>query len=290
MSVAIRVAASVLVANSRFELLFVKRASSLQWANAFVWPGGVQEAADNGDDRVTALREAFEETGLLFDARGYAVSHVPQRDEWRRRVHADASQFQQLLAELAIALPVGSVKRLAHWTTPKVEKKRFDTRFFLVQLHGADVARSLKTDAESSELAWLTPRHVLEQFAQHRLVLAPPQWFIMNQLARFERVDDALRACEQMARVEHIAPTIVLDEQSRPAICLPGDEFNDVASNTDGALAPRRGVRRRIVIQSSDAAGGDASSKRSFSYECNVEPLRAFPLDAFAALARDAKM
>lgn len=283
---AIRTAASVLVANSRFELLFVKRASSLQWANAFVWPGGVQEAADQGDDRVTALREAFEETGLLFDARGYAVSHVPQRDEWRRRVHADASAFGLLCGELGLALPLGSVKRLAHWTTPKAEKKRFDTRFFLVQLHGADLARGLKTDAESSELAWMTPRHVLEQFALHRVVLAPPQWYIMNQLARFDRVDDALRACDQMTRVEHIAPTIAFDEQSRPVICLPGDELNDVASNADGALASRRGVRRRIVIQS-DASD---ASKRSFALECSVPALSAFPLDAFAALAQTPKL
>jgi 8-oxo-dGTP pyrophosphatase MutT (NUDIX family) len=257
----------------------------MQWGSALVWPGGVAEAADGGDTRVTALREAFEETSLLFDARGYVV-HVPNREEARKSVHADASKFGLLANDLRLPLPVAALKFLAHWTTPVAEKKRFNTFFYLAQIHGADAKKSLQVDAsESSQMVWLTPRDVLQKFAEGRVNLAPPQWFLLQQLSRFDSVEAALASVSQMQRVEHIAPTLAIDDQSRPVIALPGDELNDVADNADAALASRSGLRRRIVL-SADASD---PQKRAYDFECNVPQLQSFALDSFKALSHTSR-
>jgi 8-oxo-dGTP pyrophosphatase MutT (NUDIX family) len=257
----------------------------MQWGSALVWPGGVAEAADGGDTRVTALREAFEETSLLFDARGYVV-HVPNREEARKSVHADASKFGLLANDLRLPLPVAALKFLAHWTTPVAEKKRFNTFFYLAQIHGADAKKSLQVDAsESSQMVWLTPRDVLQKFAEGRVNLAPPQWFLLQQLSRFDSVEAALASVSQMQRVEHIAPTLAIDDQARPVIALPGDELNDVADNADAALASRSGLRRRIVL-SVDASD---PQKRAYDFECNVPQLQSFALDSFKALSHTSR-
>lgn len=280
----LRIASSIIVSNARFELLFVKRAASLQWANAFVFPGGVREdLADRGDDRVCAVRELFEETGLIFDAHGFPLA-VSARDAWRKRVHDDATQFDALLNELKVSKAAFDlVRRIAHWTTPREEsaKRRFDTRFFFVQLHGADQRLGLEADRnESTHLEWLTARHALELFDQRRVSLAPPTWFILQQLKQFQTVQEALRVMSAMSRVEHCAPSIALNEDSMPFVALPGDEANLELENADAVLPARLHQRRRIVMRSLP----ENMASRDYTFECNIPELRHFPLDSFGAL------
>ncbi|KIP12328.1 hypothetical protein PHLGIDRAFT_113803, partial [Phlebiopsis gigantea 11061_1 CR5-6] len=64
-----RPSASLIVINARNEVLLVHRnprASS--FAGMHVFPGGNFDAAQDGDLATTAVRETFEETGLLLAA------------------------------------------------------------------------------------------------------------------------------------------------------------------------------------------------------------------------------
>jgi 8-oxo-dGTP pyrophosphatase MutT (NUDIX family) len=290
MSKPLRIASSIVVANSKFEILFVKRAASLQWANAFVFPGGVREdAADGGDDRLCAVRELFEETGLIFDARGFPLSMpATTRDEWRAKVHGDATHFANLLRELQLsAASFDAVKPFTRWTTPREEaaKKRFDTRFFFVQLHGPDQTAGLTADrSESTHLQWLTARNALDLFDQRRVVLAPPTWFILRQLSQFQTVAEALRAIHGITRIEHMAPSIAINDESLPFVALPGDEANLEHENADAVLPARPHQRRRIVMH----AVPDNMASRDYRFECNIPELKHFQIDSFGALASTA--
>ena len=67
----------------------------------FTFPGGVAEPSD-ADLRVTALRELFEETGLLLLRDQFIrdqcktsrfAPNAAERKKWREMVHSDAQNF-----------------------------------------------------------------------------------------------------------------------------------------------------------------------------------------------------
>lgn len=99
MSVPVHDGATVAVVRdgaSNLEVLLLQRTHGAVFCpGAHVFPGGRADAADGGDLRVTAVREAEEEAGLRLDP--------------------------------AALVPI------ARWVTPPGEPRRFDTRFFLAE-------------------------------------------------------------------------------------------------------------------------------------------------------------
>ena len=107
------------------EVLLLRRGRGAPaFANAWVFPGGLCEAADGGDARLTAARETFEEVGVLLARCRRAAA----RDDVRR----DAALF----ARCAQGAHLSALARLASYTTPRAEAsaaggRRFDTDFFV---------------------------------------------------------------------------------------------------------------------------------------------------------------
>lgn len=93
--------------------------------------------------RICAIREAFEEAGvLLLRPRGApAASREPGRAlqpadpglaEWRSRVRSDPSRFVQLCAHLDCTPDIWALRDWGGWLTPYAGySRRFDTTFFL---------------------------------------------------------------------------------------------------------------------------------------------------------------
>jgi 8-oxo-dGTP pyrophosphatase MutT (NUDIX family) len=132
-------------------------------ASAFAFPGGRVEAADaapasrsgaggsggakpRGGFRtsgrrsaigfwVTALRELFEEAGMLLgygpDARPVSVALLEDLRVQRTRCREDSAAFGRLLAERDLTLATDRVGYWAHWITPEERPIRYDTRFFV---------------------------------------------------------------------------------------------------------------------------------------------------------------
>jgi 8-oxo-dGTP pyrophosphatase MutT (NUDIX family) len=112
-------AASVIVLrDSPLEVLMIRRSESSSFVpNTWVFPGGMMDAADGGDFRVTAARELFEETGIVVE-------------------------------------PLDLVAT-SRWITPIGLPKRFDTWFFLAKVP-RDVAVTLQEN-EAVEFLWMAP-------------------------------------------------------------------------------------------------------------------------------------
>jgi 8-oxo-dGTP pyrophosphatase MutT (NUDIX family) len=165
-------------------------------SGACVFPGGVLDAADNAawrwclgqDDEqasarlglpegglnyfVAALRECFEEVGLLFVCRpdGSPADLAPHAEtlrDWRHRLHHGQATMAALCEAFDWRLDLRDMAYFSHWLTPVVRPKRFDTRFF-VRL--APPAQEAMPDmGEALELMWLTPDEALD--AQRALKL-----------------------------------------------------------------------------------------------------------------------
>ena len=191
----IRPAASLLVLRDGprgVELLLMRRPERGDndfRSGACVFPGGVLDAADNAawrwclgqDDAqasarlglpdggldyfVAALRECFEEVGLLYvcGPAGEPVDLTPHAEslrDWRQRLHRGEATMAALCEAFDWRLDLREMAYFSHWLTPVLRPKRFDTRFF-VRLAPAG-QQAMPDFGEALELMWLTPDEALD--------------------------------------------------------------------------------------------------------------------------------
>jgi 8-oxo-dGTP pyrophosphatase MutT (NUDIX family) len=164
---------------------------------------------------VAACRETFEESGVLL-ARRRAGSTCLDADlaarlaSRRATTEADPDSFVQMLVDEDLWLDVDRLVYWSHWITPSLEKRRFDTRFFAVQVPAAQEA--CVDFAELTRHAWLAERDVRALLASGEIRLAPPTIATLEDLwcshRRHGRVDAMLEA-ERARPVPPILPKVV---------------------------------------------------------------------------------
>ncbi|MBP2298833.1 NUDIX hydrolase [Azospirillum picis] len=187
------------------ELLMIERHGGLSFApGASVFPGGRLEPADHGPGwhvhwpgrgipadlahRVAAVRETFEECGLLL-ADGPAD---PGRLAALRKALAAGAGFADALADAGLRPALDGMVPLARWVTPESLPRRFDALFFLAP---APVGQTPLCDGGEAVAAfWATPRRLLaeEREGARRLVFATRMSLL--RLAACGGVEEAL-AC-----------------------------------------------------------------------------------------------
>lgn len=166
-------------ARDGFEVVVMQRSRSLRFAGSmFVFPGGAvdPEDAELGDPwRVAAVRETFEECGVLLG--------VPDPDPGALAA-VRLLPFGEALSALSVAPALAILQPFAHWVTPEVEQRRFDTRFFAARVPaGQDLA---DVTTEHQNVQWADPRAALD------LPMLPPTRAVLTELARFDSVAQVL--------------------------------------------------------------------------------------------------
>lgn len=171
---------------------------------------------------VAALREAFEETGVL-----YAQGTDAHQAALAGRLLREGRSFDEVLAQLALRLEASLLQPWSRWITPRVggvARKRFDTRFFLAPVPSGQLPRH--DNHEAVESMWLTPRAALRQYWEGRIELAPPQILSLAHLERHGSVAQAL------AQARLRPPPLVVPEpfelEDARCVCYPGDERHPV--------------------------------------------------------------
>lgn len=172
---------------------------------------------------VAALREAFEETGVLF-ARGADSALAAQAAALLREGRA----FDEVVSMLALRLNASGLTPWSRWITPRVpsmQTKRFDTRFFVAAVPPGQQATH--DNHEATESAWLTPRAALQQYWDRGIQLAPPQIMSLAHLAHHASVASVLEQARSrrppLIQPEHF------DQDGMRVLCYPGDECHPVA-------------------------------------------------------------
>jgi 8-oxo-dGTP pyrophosphatase MutT (NUDIX family) len=173
---------------------------------------------------VAALREAFEECGVLF-AQGASTQHSQLLAQ-----QLQAGQtFNDVLAGMQMRLQTSALAPWSRWITPRmpsISSKRFDTRFFVAALPAQQTATH--DNVETTDSVWLTPRAALQQYWDRSMELAPPQIMTLAHLSRFADVAGVLRQAQAMAPAL-IAPE-PFDDKGERVICYPGDPHHSVAT------------------------------------------------------------
>ena len=171
---------------------------------------------------VAAVREVFEESGILF-AQGATAEHAAQATALAR----EGVPFATVLSQLQLRLHTGCLVPWSRWITPtlpSVSNKRFDTRFFVAAVPPGQTA--VHDNVEATDSIWLTPRGALEQYRDGLIVLASPQIMTLAHLARYSNVQQAVDAARNcMPPVIRPEP---FEHHGHRVLCYPGDERHSV--------------------------------------------------------------
>ena len=244
---------------SAFSVLMLERHGSITFPGVHAFPGGVVEPADalpsdarlpagqawapaaEGDTPadalpcwIAAVRELFEEMGILLAAHDGRLLGGPLDGEAQAlRVRLLGGEpFGALLAERDLVPATHALFYFARWITPRVNPKRFDTRFLVGRVPAGQDAVVDGTETVAHE--WLTPAAALGAYQDGRIQLMPPTVRTLDELARFPTVDAVLDDARRRV-VRACCPEV------DPTSGVPSMTYPD---NTGTGLPPRRLVLR----------------------------------------------
>jgi 8-oxo-dGTP pyrophosphatase MutT (NUDIX family) len=250
------------------EVFLVRRHEGTPFmGGAHVFPGGRVDAADHdgsvewcdGIDHaaqqlgmlaskdavayhVAAARELFEEAGVLLarDSDGRYVSlageDVHERfKRYRQDVHGGTASMRFIVEREHLRLALDSLVLFAHWVTPPIDARQFDTRFFLSRVPPDQTPAH--DDAETTHSVWLTPIVAMAQSDAHEIVLPPPTWTTLRELEPFRTVDEAI-AWARRRRVIRRQPLLV-EEKGRRMLLMPGDPLHPDPGGDDAPAETR---------------------------------------------------
>ncbi len=144
---------------------------------------------------IAALRELFEEAGVLLADSGGVEDAEPDREALASRpaVAQGRLPWVDFCERFELRLRCDRLVYLGRWVTPASMPRRFDTRFFAAPLPGRQHAHALEGEVENLE--WLTPREALEELRAGRLRMWLPTSTTLHHLADardFDEIRDAL--------------------------------------------------------------------------------------------------
>src|SRR5581483_9661780 len=185
-------------------------------------------AAEAHAYHVAAARELFEEAGVLLAraAGGQFVSLAgaahDRFKQYRHDVHGAAGSLRDVLVREQLRLALDALVLFAHWVTPPIDTRQFDTRFFLARVPPDQTPAHDET--ETTHGVWLTPADALRLGTAGEILLPPPTWTTLRELEPFRTVDAAL-AWARQRRVDRRQPQL-LERDGRRLLLLPGDPLH----------------------------------------------------------------
>ena len=202
------------------------------------WCDGIEDAAAHFADlpaadaiafHVAAARELFEEAGLLLarddDGRfigfhGAAESGRLAQD--RRDVHGGGLALRDVVEREGLRLALDALVPFAHWVTPPIDVRQFDTRFFVTR--APDHQAAGHDDAETTHSVWITAGEAITRCRADQIILPPPTWTTLREIERFRTVDEVI-GWARRRRIVRREPTFV-EQAGVKLLLLPGDPAN----------------------------------------------------------------
>ena len=187
-------------------------------ADPALYSGGAGLDGDALGFRIAAIRETFEESGILLARPAGSKDLVDARranqiaTAHRAALNEGKITFHKVLVDNDMVLALDELVPYAHWITPEGMPKRFDTWFFLAaappdQL-GAHDGR------ESTDSIWVSPREAVEGGESGRFKLPFPTTRNLIRLAKQPNVSAALDHAKGMSIVT-VMPVMTKTESGR---------------------------------------------------------------------------
>jgi 8-oxo-dGTP pyrophosphatase MutT (NUDIX family) len=222
-----RPSSSVLLISPQNQVLLLQRVKqSSSFPSAHVFPGGNVSTSHDGASpspsspsrhedsaiyRLAAIRETFEESGILLARNnGFGrLLEVPEaeREAGRKAVHANEVAFTKWLAGKGGRADVEGLIPFTRWVTPTNVPRRFTTQMYLYFLpttaDSAAAGNERLSEAAESEAEVVIPAPTTDGGKEHttarflpaaawcrlaqegRLIMFPPQFLLLHLVAQF---------------------------------------------------------------------------------------------------------
>ena len=205
----LRPAATVLLLRDSpqgIEVLMTRRAMTASFApGAYVFPGGGVDALDAAahaqatrragqselhlTQAIAAIRESFEELGILLARRGDgALADATDIAALDRK-----APFAAQCAARGLRLAADEVFVLAHWITDRDLPRRFDVPFLVARM--PDGQTPVADETEQFEPVWVRPADALARHQAGSFFIIFPTIRTLERLQAFATVDAVLTAC-----------------------------------------------------------------------------------------------
>lgn len=200
------------------EVLLLRRNRSAGFVpGAYVFPGGRVDAADAAPEVMSrldgltaadaerrlhlegadpsavayylaAVREAFEETGILVAHRADGSPPVtaaadPAVDALRDDLMESRVAFWTVLERMECRVAGAALAYMAHWITPVVEPRRYDTRFFAARVPAG--TEPVVDPREMTDAVWLTPAAAIARNREGTLPMIFPTLKTLQRMAAY---------------------------------------------------------------------------------------------------------
>jgi 8-oxo-dGTP pyrophosphatase MutT (NUDIX family) len=222
---------------SAFEVYLLKRSGQSRFfPGSYVFPGGTVAPDDRDADLwlrhsdfdlpgveerlsgnvpatemlaygVAALRETFEEGGVLLASRGQDTeSGVRMIGETRKVKKLSKGWFREWAVAGGWNLQLSRLAPWAHWITPEAFKPRFDTRFFLAFVPADQECSPDKR--ETTHGIWVTPDQSLEANLRGEIPLSPPTLVTLHELLTHKTLNELQEGVNQRGWGEPRLPRV----------------------------------------------------------------------------------
>lgn len=246
-------------------------------------PDDTQRHEDGPCYRLCAIRETFEESGILL-AKNNGFGRLIEvdaagRDEGRKLVHGKQVPFEKWLAGKGGRVDVEGLIPFTRWVTPTNVKKRFTTQMYVyflplptsptrpvsdasLPIPSAEEAMIPTPDGgiEHTAARFLPAAEWLRQATAGEIILFPPQFFLLSLVGQFLKGEEGLSAAklgEQRQKLREfikndgdpswgrkcISPTQVMRRKSDGRAVLGLDRPGPELKDSD-----RKGEYERVVL------------------------------------------
>lgn len=229
--------AAALVVISGDRVLMVKRPDHFTYPGAFVFPGGTVSSGESLE--YTALRETFEETGLVLSSSPIPDTKRALLPSLQKAVHDNKLSFDSALQQLGVSLiPTSDLLGFSTWTTPHGPPKRYETHFFITRLPPHIAPESVRRDGDGGieviGAHWLpahripgwvregkTTMHSAQIYLTARLASSLPNWEAVKAVSKeIESLDVMTKRSEEGGKRVETLPNghrVVYDIGARSA-------------------------------------------------------------------------
>lgn len=241
------------------EVLMVQRHHQIDFVpGALVFPGGKTAKADHDEAwaaqcdgfelphralRICAIREAFEESGILLarpaGARGAGAPLAPAAmtlaiADKREAVDKGEANFLDVVRGAGLVLALDVLTPYAHWITPLGLPKRFDTHFYIASAPHDQVAAC--DGREAVDACWIAPSAALADVAEGRRKIIFPTRLNIEMLAASSSVATAIEA-SRTRRIVTVEPKIVREPDGM-VLTIPADAGYSVTREPMASMNP----------------------------------------------------
>lgn len=207
---------------------------------ALVFPGGKLAESDNHPEvrehcagaeklndaelalQVAGIREVFEETGVLLarqrgDTALLPADRLAGLESYRDTLNTGEVGILDFLKKEELVLACDCMHKFAHWITPPMVPKRFDTHFFIARAPEDHVA--VHDGRESVDSVWITPERVMREADEGKWTVIFPTRCNLMLLGESTSVEDAITA-SRARKIVTVNPWVE-KEGDTSYICIP---------------------------------------------------------------------